>query len=304
MRLTFVAALLGIGLACTPPPDADLPFSEGLVAAYTAFDDDPEVLAPLMRNLERQLYVNMRIDAGGVGDRTLQQQLLVEADVQALSPRPEGTDLSENLAVTAAFGSRFPVQAHATIPVLADQVPLEPQSPEHFDRQFLEGEDCWEDRDCEWLRTYQDLTKVYPLGFILPPITYAFFKDFRWLDLNAGLQDADGERWAVVSRSWNPDVYASEDGRTTMYQAYTFEIWLPRDGGGFLWTDANIDKYGEPADDQGDSSGGGTLRSLSLWNQTQVPVGGDKDTQLSVIPGGVQDNYNTHDQWLEEHWTK
>ena len=122
------------------------------------------------------------------------------------------------------------------------------------------------------------------------------------MDLNAGLRGADGERWGIIARSWNDDSYASDDGRSTMHQSYTFEMWFPRDGGGFEWNEDTIDTYGEPMDDQGDSGGGGTLRALALWTQTEVPVGGDDDTQLSVIPGGAQDNYNTHDQWLEENW--
>lgn len=299
MRRVLIACAAAAG--CKVPAEADEPFNDALVTAYRSFDAEPDVLAPVLRNLERQLYATLQIDGRNVNLRSILPSRLVEADVAHLAPRPADVDPADALAVATGYASGFPVEAHAVLPTQPDQRPLEPQSPDHYDREFLQGERCWTPRDCEWLRTRQDLTKVYgALSALLPPITYAFHKDFRWVDMAA--DDAEEPRWAFIARSWNDDSFSSENGKNVIFQSYTLELWLPRDGRGFLWDDV---EFTRPEGEFGDSSSGGTLRLNSLWTQTVVPLAGDdEDLQAGTIKLGMNDNFQTHERWLEDNWER
>lgn len=281
-------------MACRPSDTAPEAFDNPLIGAYRTFAEDDDVFAEQLRQLEAQIYGTMEVASSDLTKRSLLPGLLVDEDVADLEPRPD-RDLSGCLAVALAYGSPHDLAAHATLPLVADQRPLEPASPDHFDREFLEGQDCWGDRSCTWLRTYQDLTKVYTLG-IVPPITYAFYKDFRWVDLAAGLED-EAPRWAFVAKSWNDDSYSSENEKNWLYQSYTLEIWLPRDGRGFTFEGAGTEPV---SDDATDSSAGGTLRFLSLWTENEIAASDNDSTEIGTIRWGMDRNMAAHDDYLDD----
>ncbi|HMV67359.1 MAG TPA: hypothetical protein PKA64_10945 [Myxococcota bacterium] len=285
MRWWVLVTLVG----CKVSDEAPDTLNDPMITSFDSIRAGDDALAPALRALEEQIYRNVQVDAKDTVARSIAPGPLSAEDVADLQDHPDG-DPADCLAIAVAWPSPFEIDRHAALPLLEDQRPLEPSSPDFFDRQFLGGQDCWEGRGCVWLNTFQDLTKEYG---IVPPITYQFFKDFRWIDLNAGT--GEPERWAYVAQSWNPGVYRSEKGDNALLQSYTLELWLPRDGGGFRWD-------GDPPEkDQGDSSGGGTLRFLTLWSENEMALTDDEETIIGTIRWGMDRNFKAHDAWLEEH---
>ncbi len=279
---------------------AEEPFNDALVTTYRTFDAPDEELAPALRAMERQLYLGMAFETGDLADRAVEPSLLSRADVEHLEGIPD-RDPADALAVATGYLSPFGIDEHARIPLLEDQREVEPQSPEHYDREWLDGKACWQPRDCALMETFQNLTKSYSL---LGSVEYDFFKDFRWVDLNTGLKGAE-PRWAFIARSWNPGSYskdgdASEDDGLVLWQSYTLELWLPRDGGGFVFSDEDPRPSDRPdaVDSQGD---GGTLRLLTLWTETKTPIAADRATEVGTIRWGANQNFEAHDDWLEEN---
>ena len=77
--------------------------------------------------------------------------------------------------------AKFTPDDHTRIQLLTDHTPVEPNSPDNYQREFLDGTDgCWANRGCETLRTLNDVTKTNAV-FTIP---YVMNKDFRWIDLN------------------------------------------------------------------------------------------------------------------------
>lgn len=296
----YVGLVVVVALsACRKSPEAERVFNNPIVGTFGLFEAEDAELAPMMRDLELQIYTNMEVDAKDVLKRSVEPGPLALEDVEGLKDRPD-RDPSVALPIATAWASPYEIDAHAELPVLDDQRPLEPTSPDHFDRTFLEGKDCWVANDCRLLQTFQELTKVYT-GNIVPPIPYEFYKDFRWVDLNLGLEGATGSRWAYVARSYDPGSFSdSKSGKNTIWQSYTIEAWFPRDGGGFTWDDAasGVEPLG---DDAGDSTVGGTLRFLTLWTETELTLT-DSDTMMAgTIRWGMDQNFKAHDKWLEEN---
>ena len=107
-------------------------------------------------------------------------------------------------------------------------------------------------------------------------------------------------RWAIVGRSWNPQSAVGDAGANAIFQSYSIEIWVPRDGGGFL-----RDGSEENADGgqwTTDSSGGGTLRMMAVWAETsfgmnalveQVTRDGIDDI-FEALAGGVEGDVMGH----------
>jgi len=273
---------------CRESSVAPQTFSDPLVGIMVTFDGEEEVLAEQLRRMEEELYRELEVESSDVVKRSLLPPALANEDVDHLSPRPD-RDVAQALAMALAYASPHDMERHAALPLLPDQRPLEPSSPDHYDREFLEGEACWGERTCLWLKTFQDLTKVYTLG-IIPPITYEFYKDFRWVDVST-----EGEpRWVIAARSWNPGEYGSENGKNIIHQSYTVELWFPRDGRGYV-------EDPPPEGDRGDSAGGGTLRLLSLWTETTLASDPSETTELGTIRWGMDGNMKAHDKWLADH---
>lgn len=289
--------------ACAAPPPANPEFSDAAAFAFVEFDDErPENLAFALRAFERQLYLSFDVEAESAADRAVSPAPLSEEDVAGI-PHPDA-DPANALAVGVGRASEHDVDDHVAHILLDDQVPVEPGSPDHYDRTFDEGRDCFEDRSCEFLRTTNNLTK----DNILLTITYDLNKDYRWIDLT--LPDPadvpvgevavgeDPPRWALMGRSWTEEVAEGQAGNTAILQSYTVEVWLPRDGRGYVRAegDANADGGAWTAD----STGGGVLRSMILWNETDL---GDLEVSdelvVNTTRGGIDDIFVAQEEWMD-----
>ena len=297
-----VAAFVLTSACAKAPPPADPEFSDALTYLFTSFESEPANLAFAMRNLEEQVYLGMDVDADKEQDRALQPEYLKEKDVANLE-HPKDRDIALALPVAVAGASIHGVNDHMALQLAVDHKPWEPGSPNHYVRKFLDGDDCWGDRDCTELRTDNELTKE---NFLMT-VEYTFFKDFRWVDMNlpAPSEVPDGEeaintgdeRWTYVGRSWTPKSFEGESGKAWIHQSFTIEIWIPRDGGGFVRNGKT--KNVDGGEWKGDSKGGGVLRMLSLWTESEFKgLNVSDDTVVGTVRAGIEDNFVAADEYL------
>jgi len=302
---TLVLLVMGCGKA---PPAANPEFSDAAVFVFRSFDGEAADLAYALRTLEEQIYLGMDVEANHSRDRALTPARLTlddVADIERTGAPPE-----DALPVAVAGVSAYDIPGHALIPLMDDQRVVEPYSPNFFERHFLEDtEDCWYDHDCGTLVTWNDLIKEN----ILMTVPYDFYKDFRWIDLNLpdpadvppgeeAVNEGD-PRWGFAARAWMTEVGEGVNGNTHILQAYTIEVWVPRDGHGFV-----RDGTEENADDgewTADSIGGGALRMLALWSQTEfdgLNIG--DDVVAAQTRSGIDDNLEAQEDWLDENYSE
>lgn len=307
MRSPAWLALAVLLCACgKAPPPANPQFSDAAAYTFRTFDGSDADLAFALRTLERQTYLGMDVEASDVKDRALTPDHLIPADVADITS-PDGVDLGNALPVAVAGTSDFEVPDHARIPLLVDQRPVEPYSPDYYERTFYDDtQDCWLDQSCDELLTFNDLVKK---NFLMS-VPYDFYKDFRWVDMNlpdpadvpAGEQAVDpvDPRWAFVARSWMIQSAWGDSGKTEIVQSYTIEVWIPRDGQGFVRT--GTDQNADGGTWTSDSTGGGTLRMLGSWAQTEFTgINPSDDLVAATTRSGIDNNMAAQDAWLEAH---
>lgn len=302
MRLIALLPALTLAAGCTLPPRGNPEFDDATSFAFLQFDVPSQAdMAFAMRALEHQLYLSVDLDAESADDRALSPAALTDDQLEGLE-RPDRP--AANLrAVTVIQDSAFVPTDHRAYIQLADQLPVEPSSEQFYNRTLVQGEDCWGSRECEFLRTENDLTK----DNILLTIRYDLFKDYRWVDLNLPDPDTvsegeepvnDGEkRWALAARSWTKQQWATEDETKWVRQSYSIEVWIPRDGGGYLRAagDENLSEGTWTHD----STGGGSLRMLTLWGENDLGVDVDEGFEIRTIQNGIDDIFDAQDVWLE-----
>ena len=285
-RIVAIALVL-TGACRKKAPEAPPEFSDALVHLFTSFDESDEILVQAVRDIEKQIYLDMDVTAESFVDRALEPDRLNAGNVETLEHTDRG--VADALAVAVAYTSPFSLDDHTPLQLRSDHRPFEPYSPDHFERFFLEGEDCWLDRSCTLLRTHNELTKKNPLM----EVVYEFYKDFRWVDLSTD----DSPRWAYVGRSWNPESYEGESGKAWIHQSYTIELWVPRDGRGFVRNGSSENSDG--GDWTADSAGGGILRMLSLWSETEFSGFNFTDDQvMGTMRLGIDKNCGATDDFL------
>ena len=299
-RILVLPALLALTAACESPPQADPEFSDAARFAFREFDtEEPARLAFAVRALEEQLYLSMDLEADGSIDRWMTQEHLTDDDVANIT-HPD-LPVGDGTPVAVGKFSGFAPMAHTEYLLLADQTATEPGGP-LYDRAFSEGADCWADASCEWLRTTNHLIKQN----LLLTVEYDLLKDYRWIDLN--LPDPstvpEGEpvvnegatRMAIVARSWTEQVWVGDNGANEIQLSFTFESWLPRDGGGFVRTSEHTNVDG--GEWTTDSNGSGSLRMLALWSRTNLDDGFEESTVQNVIRGGIEDIFEAQEEFL------
>ena len=286
MRPVIGCVVLLLSGACRrSSPEADAELATGLGWLFANFEGDEQDLGPVLRGLENQTYLSLELE-GGVVPRSLEPALLVDADLDGLT-HPD-RDLTAALPMAVARLSDFDGDAHNEVVLMADQVPVEPYSPDLYDRTFVEGEDCFGDRSCSTVRTVNDLIKKNPLM----EVRYTLHKDFRWVDMS----DDDTPRWATIARSWVEESTSGSSGKSTIQQAYSIEYTIPRDGRGFVAAEAPEGTVVEH-----DSDASGAFRLQALWSETTfqgLNIG--DDTVKGTIRAGIDKNFKAADEFLEE----
>lgn len=261
-------------LACSVER-ANPAFDDAAVLALLEFEaEDPVALAYAVRQIEADI-ATYDLDAS-LADRSFEPIELSDADVATFEDVPD-RDPELCLPVAVTYASAHGVDEHVRVQMLADQRPIEPASDEKYDRMIVDGEDCWADRGCDFLRTENPLTKKNSLM----EISYTLFKDFRWVDLNlpdpadvaeGETAESDSPRWAIVGRSWMAEEAQADEG-TSILQSYSLEVWVPTDGG--------------------------TNRMMSLWSESDSELG--EDVVAGATRSGIQGIFEAGDDWIEEN---
>lgn len=286
-RILLIALVLGAGCR-RKTEEAPPEFSDAIVALFVQFDESDGIVADNIREVERQIYLGMDVEAKNALDRALEPSLLTESDVEHLNH--PGRDLSVALPVSVAGISPHALEKHQLLQVEVDHRPWEPYSPDHYVRSFEEGRDCWLDHGCDWMSTWNELTKVN----VLMTVEYAFHKDFRWIDVSEGAEP----RWVYIARSWTPQSYSGDSEKAFIHQSFTMEIWVPRDGKGFVRGPKDENKDG--GEWTSDSTGGGVLRMLTLWSETEFKgLNVSDDAVIATTRAGIDKNFEAGDEYLD-----
>jgi len=197
------------------PVPADI---EGLCAFLFENQEEPEVLAEGLVSLQTW------IDTRGEAEEGYNLPALTDADV--VDVEHPGRTLTDALGGVADAESPHPLDAHVAFILLPDQSVVNPGDYGHFDRSFLLGGDCFADRGCERVETWNDVLKTAAFGVEIP---YEYGKDYQWVDYRSAEGDA---RTAVVSRGWVPEVAFDEGGENGILQSFTLDVFLgTREGG-------------------------------------------------------------------------
>ncbi|MCP4809604.1 MAG: hypothetical protein GY884_30060, partial [Proteobacteria bacterium] len=141
MRLLLVLLLVPLA-ACSLPPRGNPEFDDATAFAFLQFDVESQAdMAFAMRQLEQQLYLSVDLDADSSEFRALSPAALTDDMLEGLE-RPDRP--AENLrAVTVIRAGTHAPEEHVAYITLADQLPVEPSSEDHYDRVLAEGGDCW-----------------------------------------------------------------------------------------------------------------------------------------------------------------
>lgn len=296
--------LAGVALApgCKAPPAANPEFDDAAQYLLRIFHSGSDAeRAYGVRALEEQCYLNMDLEANDANKRVVSPAPIDEDDIADLEHPDQ--DPADNLTIALGFLSDFQVRDHADVFFLQDMRPVEPSSPDIYQRTILEGEDCFLSHDCDVLRTLNDIERKN----ILYQVRYDLYKDYRWIDLN--LPDPalvpegeeavnEGEpRWAIQQRSWMKES-AFGDG-ATIWQSYAIEVWVPRDCEGYIRAAGDENRDG--GNWETDSCGGGSMRMQAMWSETELGTEVGDDVMLAATRGGIDDIFEATEDWLAEH---
>ncbi len=271
VRLGGVMALLAALWACKPPPEAPQELEELSRYLYREWGaEDLRVQADGLRELAALLDEVPLVD-GALLDRSWSLPDLEPDDVAPID-RPD-RDLSAAPGVAVATRSVWPVADHARQQTEADQTPFEPTAKDHYDRSFVDPADpaCFVDGGCAVMVTSNEATRknlVIPNG-----VTFLLHKTFRWVDMNEGVED-EPPRMAFLSRSWFSESWSSENGKTTLFQSYSVDVWIP--------------------------DGDGTVRYQTLWSETDLGIPATEDQVIGTVKGGIDSFYRHVDRALAD----
>jgi len=222
------------------PPDAPEQMEEiNDVNAYLFRNwatDEENVLEPGMASL-MDLLDQFDLDAD-YKERCFVPDPLTEEDIADIE-HPD-RDPADVLAVALVMASAFVPEVHAEeVIIKEDQRPTEPQSPEHYERTFVDPTDpsCFPGRGCDRLITTNSILKDY----LLVTMLYDLPKTYRWVEVG---EKGSGE-WAILARCWIEEEFETDGGTIQLNQTYCIDVIYPREQGAArymaLWPETFIE---------------------------------------------------------------
>ena len=253
--------MLAALFACPVAPDATADFSDAAIGALMHFDDeDPAILITAVEALEQQVYESVDPAIDDFNLRGLTPARLDDAAIAGMVHPDRDPALGVPVALT--WVSPHAPEKHDAITLLDDLVPVEPASPEKYDRAFDEGGDCYPS-ECEFARTTNDVRRQN----ILFTMDQQTKKDFRALRVE--------DREFRLSRGWFERSFSNEEGTATIEQSYTIEVWLTHDDG--------------------------ALRVQITWVETVFTnMEYDDDLVAATLRLGIDSQFDQHDKWISE----
>ncbi len=233
--LAFLSPLLFLATGCAPPVDAPEELDEVAAWLFARFED------PGYGELEAGSR-NLAVVFDDADFHQDAQERGIDLDplseVHAIGLEHPGRDFDDLVSVGLPFASAWAVEDHASLLLLEDQTPVEPDSPEHYRRRILEPADptCFPDRTCSTLRSWNDVIKQSAVM----TIPYEMGRDFRWVELD----EPGSARWALLSRAWIEEEAWDAEGNAGLLAMFSLELTWPTDGGSArfvaLWTESHV----------------------------------------------------------------
>jgi hypothetical protein len=253
---------------------------------FQIFEEDDGQIGDLLRNLEVRTYTSLDLASNGVVERSFEPVAVVPEHVENVDH--PGRDLNLALGVAASRVSAFSGEDYAPVVLMADQRPVEPYSPDVYERSFLEGEECFLERRCSTVRTDNDLIKKN----VLMEVRYRLRKDFRWVNMS----EDNTARWAMIARSWQEESATGDGGKASIHQSFSIEFHIPRDGRGYLASDAP-----EGVTFTEDSTAGGTVRVQAVWSETEFTnLQVSDDMVRGTVRAGIDKNFEAADDFMAD----
>ncbi len=184
-------------------------------------------------------------------------------DPEVLDGKTEhGRDPTVALGVGVLYHSPNPLEEHLGLQFVVDQTPMEPSSPNYYQRTITEGEACFAARTCEVLRYENDILREN----VLYEVSYVMEKELMWVAVDGVSHEA------MVGRSWMPES-AHDEGKISLWQGYSIDLWVP---------------YAQ-----------GTLRYQVSWQETEMP-GLTWEQVSGVVASGIDDLFEAQDEYIVE----
>lgn len=262
---TIALTLCGIGSGCQPPPEAPTELSELSAYLFAHWEDEDETL--LSQGLQNLYDFFSDVDLSqDYNDLAYALDPLTEDHIDV--PHPDG-DAEDQLPVGLVTASEFRPATHTEVIILEDQTPVEPNSPDTYDRMFHDPDDpgCFPDRSCTLIRSLNDIVK----DNLVMTIPYEMDKDFRWVPVRID----DEDDWGILSRSWCEEAGYGEAGNTSIDQSYSIDVFLP----------------------DGDAG----LRYMALWSASTIP-GVEDDVAQGTIKYGMNQIFEATEDYLVENF--
>lgn len=202
-------------VACKRPPDAPAELDElvGYLYAHMS-EEDPAPLEVGSVNLDVWLDGHIEETLEGYVVENLSQDA-----VDLLDDRDR--DLEGLVGAAVGHESAYSVEELAEAMVLDDQTEVFPNNYSLYERDFLSDEDCFADRDCDWLEADVATTVSYA-GLIT--VETKSRNQYRWVETDLGP--------AMIQRTWLREPAEVSLDFLEVDQQYYLCAFLPQEGGG------------------------------------------------------------------------
>jgi len=200
----------------------------GCAAPVVAPQDLDELTSFLVENFENETSTELSVGGeqlqalledvpldGSIADRSFTVSALSEASLGGM-PAHSGFNEEAQAPVAIAWKSRFDVEEHLRIVAETNQVCIESGTTKYYGRTFVTDLSEFESQASETLKTTNEVRKESILG----RVWYDIEKEYRWVKL-------PNDEMAVISRSWAPQAYPTDNGGGSFDQTYVLEVWLP-----------------------------------------------------------------------------
>ena len=101
-----------------------------------------------------------------------------------------------------------------------DPLDMYPDTYEYYDRSYIQGEDCFHDRDCDRIDYEVHSLAYLPLGI---EVTANFRTQYHWVDMEHGL--------GAVQRTWTRSPPEINKSWLSLEQEYFLAVTIPLEGG-------------------------------------------------------------------------
>ncbi len=244
-------------LGCSEPIEAPAEVQDLTLWFFEEWDsDDPDALQTAVANL--LTWVDT-VDLTARWDERAYEVGHIEP-TELDGKIDHGRDPSVALGVGVIYHSPNPVDDHLALQFITDQTPMEPSSPNYYQRTITEGAECFAARTCDVLRYENDILREN----VLYEVQYLMEKELAWVAVG------DQARQAMCGRSWMPES-AHDEGKISLWQGYSIDLWVPL--------------------------GSGTLRYQVSWQETEMP-GLTWDQVSGVVAGGIDDLFEAQDEYI------